>query len=314
MFSIQVPTFQRPEMLRRSLKSLACQSEPRWTATVFDDSPTGEGERVVRELADRRIVYRRNPERLGAAANVDQCFLKSDSTTFLYGCILEDDNFFLPDYLGHVSEVMQRTQARLALFNQIICQNPEDIPDNFNTTRGGWFSEGWLDPRDLHASLLLMEGLSNGGMVWRWDASLKLQVGSSVALTGLHEACRSLLVSEPIWFSPKALAVWTQLPVEATAQNYQSSRIIGRGNQAVTRFVIGRYGSDAVVRAALFARDRVKKEQLVKRLLHAGAWKHALSVDRRITPARLGVLLKGAANRFLVKDPCHEFLANLRGH
>lgn len=310
MFKIAVPTYQRPEMLRRALESIVAQTFPNWQAFVFDDSPLDEAEQVVSAIGDPRIHYSRNPIRLGAAANIDRCFGARLSGLEGFGLVLEDDNFLLPTFLAYAAGVMQKTGARLVLFNQRIARGSTLVPLP-ETTRGNWFSEGWVDHRDLHASLLLMEGLSNGGIVWDLQEGIRLEVGPSVRYTALHEACRSLLVRERFWFSLEALAVWSALPIQFTARKHEANRSIGRGVQALTQFVL-RDDCDCVMRGLLLADTEKKKTQLVIRLLHAGHLTEAFRVDVTIANAHLGVFIKGLLLRLIMDDPCSAFLKQVR--
>jgi hypothetical protein len=298
-------------MLRRALQSLIQQTQPEWKACVFDDSADREGADVVKAIGDPRVQYVANRAQLGAAENIDACFGKRCDRRCIWGCVLEDDNFFLPEFLAHVSKVMAENGVDLGLFNQRIQTVCGDLAPEDKTTRGKWFSNGWVNALDLHASLLVMEGLSNGGLVWRIGAKPRLQVGGSVQLTALHESCRSLLVKNPFWFSRTALAVWSELPRNMTARHGESNRMIGRGSQSIVRFLLKQYGFPCVTRALALSPSIEARQILLERLLHAGAVKKALRVDAKAALGRCRLVLKGAALRWTVADPCREFLESL---
>lgn len=311
LIRIVVPTFRRPAMLRRALVSLLGQEEKRWAAVVLDDSPNAESESIIRSLADSRIAYQFNARQVGAAANIDRAFDRHFIGHATYACLLEDDNYFLPSYLRHVVDVMEETGAALAMFNQLIARGDGNALSERETTRGSWFSEGWIGAEDLHASLLLMEGLSNGGVVWRTESDVHLAVGSKVKLTGLHEACRSLLVRTPLWFSQKALAVWSENPQSETARSAESSRSIGRGYQAIIQFVLDKYGWSAVSRALMFADSGERMDHLISRLVHAGAIATAVQVDASASLKKLPLFAKGLALKAITTNPCHKFLKSI---
>ena len=243
--------------------------------------------------------------------NIDACFAERFARRQGLACLLEDDNTFEPEYLDHVATIMDSTRADVGLFNQRIRERDVLLPES-ETTRGEWFSDGWILPEQLHSSLLLMEGLSNGGIVWRPESQIRLKVGETVKLTALHEACRSLLITKPIFYSSRALAVWTRLPTALTARKNEPNRIINRGNQSITDFVIGRYGRKAVDRATDYAIYTGRIPQLILRLLHAGYITAALRVDRAMALRHLGLVLKGWALRRSYSDPCEHFLNDLR--
>src|SRR6516165_10159211 len=106
-FEIRIAACNRPNMLRRAVKSLQTQTYPHWKAIVFDDSSSYTSKDVIQSVADDRISYVHNLKRLGAAGNIDQCFSPTNITGGDYACLLEDDNFWLPDFLsliaGHIS-------------------------------------------------------------------------------------------------------------------------------------------------------------------------------------------------------------------
>src|SRR5580704_13426007 len=97
---IRVPTYRRPQWLERALRSILAQDTPDWRAVIFDDSPDQEGRAVVDRLADARFIYKSNPANLRAAANIDQCFQTRPFVQGEYACILEDDNWFYPDFIS----------------------------------------------------------------------------------------------------------------------------------------------------------------------------------------------------------------------
>src|SRR6516164_3140408 len=96
-FEVRIPTYERPLLLRRAINSLQKQTYQSWKAIIFDDSASFDSQAVVRTIADDRICYVRNHERLGAAGNIDQCFSPISSLDGDYACLLEDDNFWLPN-------------------------------------------------------------------------------------------------------------------------------------------------------------------------------------------------------------------------
>lgn len=98
IFEIRVPTYNRPDLLRRALESLRAQTYPNWIAAVYDDAWAGE--ETVRAIADDRIRYRRNPQKLGACENIDKCFNPASVSDGTHGYVLEDHNFSLPGFFS----------------------------------------------------------------------------------------------------------------------------------------------------------------------------------------------------------------------
>src|SRR5262249_8452563 len=146
---------------------LQAQSYPYWKAIIFDDSSSTEPRNMVESIADDRITYVANPQRLGAVKNIDQCFSPARRVDGDYACVLEDDNFWLPDFLAHVSDQIGRGHWELMLANQRIYEEGLGFRPAKDTTLGAWFLAGRVSPLALRATLLLGWGLSNGGLIWR---------------------------------------------------------------------------------------------------------------------------------------------------
>jgi glycosyltransferase involved in cell wall biosynthesis len=305
-FEVRVPTFERPALLSRALRSLQEQTCTDWTAVVYDDSRTSAAQDVVAGLADPRIRYCRNPERLGAAANIDQCFAPTAQAGGDHACLLEDDNFWQPGFLDTAAGALRATGAPLLMMDQRINDEGAGLRSADATTRGGWFAGATIEPIELHASLMFMEGISNGGLVWRLGAGPDLRVGAGVTYTGLQEACRTLLIGQPLPFVRRAEAVWTALPKPQTARRDERNRLISRGMQSVRCHVLRRHGRAVVDAAAAMARRLGLERALAAAIWHsAGApawrWRDAVGLDPR-------ALLKGVALRAVEPDPCCTFL------
>jgi hypothetical protein len=312
IFEVRMTAYERPELLRRALESLLAQTHTRWRATVMDDSRSAAISELVAAMDDDRIVYSRNPERLGAAANIDQCFAPEAREGGDYACLLEDDNYWLPDFLATMATILAGQPWDLVLANQRIYEEGTGLRPETETTRGAWFGSGAVDPLELRASLLLMEGLSNGGLVWRLGAGVDFRVGPCVRETGLHEACRSLLVDRPFLFVAEAHAVWTTMPKERTARSGESNRVVSRGMLAVHDAVLRLHGVELVMRAQHLAARMGRQGRLVEALAYsgrpglAGAWLHGCRA------AAWQAFLKGLAVRLIQPNPCFDFLRSAR--
>jgi hypothetical protein len=310
IFDVRIPTYDRPKMLRRALDSLRGQTYTHWKATVFDDSESSESREVVEGVADERIIYFRNPRRLGAAANIDQCFSPFQFADGDYGCVLEDDNFWLPDFLSHVVSHLKDGRTNLVLANQRINEEGAGLQPETETTRGRWFCAGTVTPLYLRATLLFMEGLSNGGLVWRLGGDPDLRVGPQVRETGLHEGCRSLLVKSPFLFIENAQAVWTMLPRSDTARATERNRVFGRGMQSIRDFVLRTHGESVVEVAKSLALRLGLTTQLVEALSYSGFAKYAGELFSGRRPSGYRALVKGKLIRLVERDPCADFLKN----
>ena len=311
-FEVRLTAYERPELLRRAIDSLRAQTYPKWRAVVMDDSRSICVSEVVAAIGDKRVSYVRNAERLGAAANIDQCFAPDSRSGCTYACLLEDDNYWLPGFLGSLAATLGERPWDLVLANQRIDDERVGLRPLSETTRGDWFGKGGVvEPIDLKASLLLMEGLSNGGLVWRLGAGIDLRVGASVQEAGLHEACRSLLVDRPFLFIAEPYPVWTRMPKERSARICESNRVINRGMQSIRDTVIRMHGSDLVARARRIAQRTRLEANLVEALAYSG-WPAMAGDWLRGHQVQAGrAALKGLALRIVQPDPCAAFIKSV---
>jgi hypothetical protein len=245
---IRVPTYRRPDLLQRCLKSLLDQSYPHWRAVVLDDSPDTEGKEVVRVFGDKRIIYRPNSERLGCCGNIDAAFSGAQLAGGDYACVVEDDNWLLADCLQENIASLKASDCSLLLRNQLVAverkdQSPELGPQ---TTRGPVFGDRdrVLMPIEIRASLLLGQGLSNGGIFWRLSGPTSLVVGPSVRFSPLQEFCRSLQVGHPVQYAAKPLAVFSYPEDESTTRETLDNRRFNRGLQSITAYLLTKHGKE----------------------------------------------------------------------
>lgn len=290
----RIPTYRRPEWLRRALDSLRSQTHSDWRAVVLDDSPDREAEAVVREIADERIAYRANAHRLGAAGNIDQAFSPAPFAGGDFVFILEDDAALRPECLRENLRVLAAHDAALLLRNQAIYAG-EPWRDTGETTRGEWLDAGRHEPLAIQALLFFMEGVSNGGLFWR--SGIDLTVGPSVSDAGLQELCRTLLVREPLVFASEPLAIFTRLPSDLIQRSVTANRVFARGAQSIRRHLLAKHGGEIVRAASALAKRTGRTAVLAQSLGDAGRMSSSFTS-----------FIKGTARHAFVADPVAEFL------
>lgn len=67
--SVIIPTYNRADLLRKSIESVQNQTYEEWEIIIVDDCSTDGTEQVVKEFGDFRIRYIRNEKNLGAGAS-----------------------------------------------------------------------------------------------------------------------------------------------------------------------------------------------------------------------------------------------------
>lgn len=264
---VRVPTYRRPELLRRALRSLIDQTDRDWVAVVMDDSPDGEGEAIIRELGDGRIEYRRNGRQLGAAGNLDQAFGTGPMRGGTFACVLEDDNWLEPTCLEANIRALQQSDCPILLRDQRVW---DGCSFSDRTTLGALYREGRIEPMALHASLFFGLGAANGALFWRTDVRSRLQVGPSVTDTVLQEHCRTLQVEEPVWFAAEPLCAWSAPQGGGREIAPGPRRGLSRGRQSLHRHLWRRYGEELLPELKNIAQLSGRQTRLEENLGYVG--------------------------------------------
>src|SRR5262249_19431774 len=143
---------------------------------VLDDEPGGGAARnVCARLNDQRIIYQSNERNLGVGANIDEAFSRLPLLGSTHACVLEDDNYYLPDFMAANLSTMAEHQVDIVLRNQLIempsAPNAEGsvMPD---AIYDGQYLEGIVGREELWATLFFSAAASNSSLFWRLDRGL----------------------------------------------------------------------------------------------------------------------------------------------
>ena len=99
LVSVGIPTFNRPEGLRRTLDCILSQTYKNIQVTISDNASTDpQVEKLGREfaIADRRVNYVRQNENIGAWANFQYVLSKSSGKFFMWAA---DDDEWSPFFI-----------------------------------------------------------------------------------------------------------------------------------------------------------------------------------------------------------------------
>ena len=94
--TVCIPTYERPEMLRRSLQSVLWQSWRDVEVIVSDNASDDRVAEVVASFQDPRVVHDRLPENIGLFGNLSRCLRLGSGR---YRVMLPDDDLMLPGNL-----------------------------------------------------------------------------------------------------------------------------------------------------------------------------------------------------------------------
>jgi glycosyltransferase involved in cell wall biosynthesis len=202
-----VPTYRRHALLPRALESLRAQTFTDWKCEVHNDDPddTFPGQ-LVQRLGDARIELRQHERNLGPIATFN-LFYRPTREPFY--CLLEDDNWWKPEFLDTmIREMKLNPEVTLAYCNQEVW---EELPD------GSWCDTGKSvnSPDQAEASLIDFGDLRqiigalhpNGAMLLRSRPNEAYPTPRDYPFFGV-EPFRERMIPHPLLYVPKPLAVY----------------------------------------------------------------------------------------------------------
>jgi glycosyltransferase involved in cell wall biosynthesis len=306
---VRIPTYHRPQLLKRALNCLRNQTYENWVALVIDDDmQTSESREVVRSLNDPRIRYSRNCRRLGAAANLDHAFRTRAMMGGSYAFVLEDDNGILPDFISENVGIVERGNHAMLLRNQIIYDQGDGscwCPTQGQTK--GWYygSESEVSCLEVQGSIFFDDCIANGGLFWDTQRTRsELFVGECVADSGIQEFCRTVQIVEPIIFGAEPLGIWTRMARSKSVRSYESNRAFGRAVQHLRMMCVKAHGRKLIEQLRRTAIRLSEPEMLEKALLDS---LHFSTVFKYIVSLNSKPIAKALARRLLVANPISEY-------
>jgi glycosyltransferase involved in cell wall biosynthesis len=122
LFSIIIPTCDRPQLLQHTLKAALAVSHASFEVVVSDNYSTAETQDVVARFKDDRVRYVRTPRRLHMPDNWQFGF---DHSRGDYSIILGDDDGIVPMALTKLEQVFRTTGAELATWRNFGYYHPD---------------------------------------------------------------------------------------------------------------------------------------------------------------------------------------------
>jgi glycosyltransferase involved in cell wall biosynthesis len=94
-----IPTFRRPDLLRRAVESVRAQTFEDFKICIYDNASGDNTEDVARDMCklDKRIHYIKRSSNIGPGPNMVQAVASVDTQFF---SLLNDDDFLLPSIYG----------------------------------------------------------------------------------------------------------------------------------------------------------------------------------------------------------------------
>ena len=248
-------TYRRPKLLPRAIASLRGQTLTDWVCDVHNDDPADEGPRqLLTEIGDPRIRLVEPPRKLGVVRSFNAAH---EATTEPYQSLLEDDNWWEPDFLAKLVSLLDAHPDR-----ELVWANMRywyEQPDGAWTRdeRCVWnLSDG--PPRVFHWPNLLQFDdciYSNGAMLVRSRAAGRLVMPPQVA-SDLMEQSRERMMNFPITLVPEPLANFAVTRQTVRSNNYV---VWGESQTLLGAAFLANVPMTDEARAALWARRRTAR-------------------------------------------------------
>lgn len=115
-----IPTYRRPRMLARAIKSVLNQSFSRLQVIVTDNASGDKTGEVVRRIQanDRRVIYHCQPRNMGMHANFAYGMSRVDTPFF---SLLSDDDVLLPEFYETAYSEFQKYPQAILVATQVPC-------------------------------------------------------------------------------------------------------------------------------------------------------------------------------------------------
>ncbi|NJK44688.1 MAG: glycosyltransferase family 2 protein [Pleurocapsa sp. SU_196_0] len=178
MVSVIIPTYQRPEFLRRALRSLRAQQDAIWEAIVVEDGD-GRGSSLARGFGDHRIRAYRNPGRgPNDARNAALEVARGSVIAFL-----DDDDWWQdPFHLHRICQELRHGEALVYrtgwLVTQIEGMELERVPFTLEATRHSLRRDNTLLASGVAYPTVMHDWLGSFdaslGHYWDWDWYLRV--------------------------------------------------------------------------------------------------------------------------------------------
>lgn len=148
MITTIIPTYRRPNLLRRAIKSVLNQAYSNFQVCVYDNASGDETAQVVAEFAkkDPRVKYHCHATNIGGFANFDYGMRHVETPFFSF---LSDDDIILPAFYQMALASFEKHPDAAFCSTDVICVTSEGIISG--TCHLNWEDGYYLPPNGLLA-------------------------------------------------------------------------------------------------------------------------------------------------------------------
>jgi glycosyltransferase involved in cell wall biosynthesis len=136
LVTIIITVYKRVEFLQEALESALAQTFECYEVIVTDDSDNDAAKAICNSVSNpTKVRYRSNQSRLGVALNLRAALLEAKGK---YIAILNDDDYWEPDFLLRLVEPLEKEPSRILAFSDhwiILADGQIDLAETENNTK-----------------------------------------------------------------------------------------------------------------------------------------------------------------------------------
>jgi glycosyl transferase family 2 len=209
-----IPTFMRPQLLGRAIRSVLGQSYPHFEVNVYDNASGDETPQVAAQFAERdsRVKYHCHPQNIGLVQNI-AFGIERVATSFVN--ILSDDDIVLPGFFESAIRALEdHSEAAMYMGATIDAESSGAVAD----VPAHRYRHGLLQPPEVLFEILRKGHMNWNGFVMRREGlhligGLDDQVGVIVDV----DLQLRIAAQYPIVVSPLPAAVFFSHPGQSSS-------------------------------------------------------------------------------------------------
>jgi len=196
-------TYKRNHLLPRAVKSLLDQTFTEWVCEVHNDCPEDSfPAEFITSLNDERFVMKNHPVNLGAVVSFNLAFAGCSEP---YASILEDDNWWEPDFLKEMMAVMENNPAiKVSWSNMKLWQEePGNTWTDTGKTTWSYNESRFFEWPHIKQAINALH--SNGAMLYRGQQASNYLAPPGTLFNAI-ELVRERSFEHPVYLQGKPLA------------------------------------------------------------------------------------------------------------
>ena len=200
-------TYRRPLLLKRALASVLAQTYKNIGVKVINDDPDDvDVLETISRTNDRRVSLFTPVLKRGATANFNIAF---SDTTAPFVSVLEDDNWWEPDFLATMHQtLLEYSEARAAICNELIWKEL-DNGSWLNTGRTIWNHEGTCLFDYTLEQIAGSAKICNSSMLLRTDVTSRFETPDTIPID-VTEHFRERMLDQPVVLFGKPLVNYAE--------------------------------------------------------------------------------------------------------